>query len=129
MDLSPIDSHDEQTFHLIRLPKEAAIQQAAAKNGPVKVGTIFVHDNNRVEFVDDKTNKVYSLMRNTPVKGEIGGSSHSHKRVNYVAPSEESDLLKLSLQKEEAIHLGKVKFSTLLAVPKDDETDVSTVSG
>lgn len=123
MDSSPIDSHDDQTFHLIRLPRETV--ELAKNGGSKKVGTLYVYDDSRSEFIDDNSHKVYSLVRNTPIKGEGGTRKHS----NNVAASEESDLFRISLQKKEAVHLGKVKLSTLLAVPKADEKDVSTAYG
>lgn len=138
MDSSQIDSpDDQQTFHLIRLPRETVER---ARNGSCKVGTLFVHDDGSADFQDNHSREIYTLLRNCPIGSDSsransnsGGSSQ--KRSSYtaafidrMASSNETDLLKISLQKDEALHLGKVKTSTLLAAPKGDETNVSTAS-
>lgn len=149
MDSSQLDSQsDHQTFHLIRLPKETVDR---AKNGSCLVGTLLVHDDGSMEFEDNLSRKSYQLLRNTPIgatrnqldtppssqlKSTSGGDGQSMGRVSHInainsihlASSNESDLLKISLQKDEAIHLGKVKTSTFLAVPKAGVTSVSTAS-
>lgn len=127
MDSLPIGSEDEQTFHLIRLPKETVER---ARRGGSKAGTVYVLDNNNVEFHDTNTNKVYKVIRNDPTCVETRpgeASSQKQARANKMVACEESDLFKISIQKEEAVHLGKVKLSTLLAVPKDGARDVSVV--
>lgn len=124
MDSSPIGSPDDQTYHLIRLPKESVERAKNGGTNSVKVGTVNVYRGGRAEFVDDESLKEYSLMRNIPIKGEP--VSGGHKRANCVSASEESDLFRISLQKKEAVHLGKVMPLTLLAVPRVDETNVST---
>jgi len=123
MDSSLIDSGDEQTFHLIRLPKETV--ERCKDGDSSKVGSIFVYENGDIEFQDDKSLKVYTIMRNTPKM-----ASSNQKRVNnHLVANEESDLFKISLQKNEALHLGKVKLSTFLAVPKDGAIDAATAFG
>lgn len=124
MDSSPIGSAEDKTFLLIRLPKET-VQRC--REGNSKVGTVFVYDDQRVEFQDDKSFKLYTLMRNSQANGKTNTSSH--RKDNQIPAVEESDLLEVSLQKDEAVHLGKVKLSTLLAVPKVDEKDVLAVFG
>lgn len=138
MDTLPIDlPDDQQTFHLIRLPRETVER---ASSGSCKVGTLYVGSDGFIEFQDNQSRKVYSLVRNDPVRNvassQSGGQQSSQKRTVYtaannnanLASSNESDLLNLSIQKDEAIHLGKVKTSTFLAVPKADETNVSIAS-
>ena len=125
MDSSPIDSPDEQTFHLIRLPK-SIVEQAASGN--TRVGTVTVDSNGLVELKDDNSGKLYTLIRNVPLdKDSNEGSQATKIKIHDVSTGEKSDLFKISLQKEETMHIGKVKPLTLLAVPKDDGTDVSTV--
>lgn len=125
MDSSPIDSGDDRTFHLIRLPKVTI--ERAVSSGNSKVGTVFVYDSGEIEFYDDQSKSSYNLIRNTPIiRNDESGSGSQKLKVKHVIACEESDLLKVSLQ--EAIHLGKVTPSTLLAVPKDVETSVSTAS-
>lgn len=125
MDSSPIGSRDEQTYHLIRFPKESIERAKNAGGSSKKIGTVYVYAGGRAEFIDDESSKVYSLMRNIPIKSETTGGGH--KRANCISASEESDLFRISLQKKDAVHLGKVKTSTLLAVPRVDETSVSIV--
>lgn len=119
MDSSPIDSENDQAFLLIRLPKETVDR---CRTGGSKVGSMFVYEDGQMEFQDNESNKVYSIIENKPI-----GRMDFEKRTSRLLQIEESDLLKVSLQKDEAIHLGKVKPSALLAVPKVDEKDVSTV--
>lgn len=123
MDSSQIGSEDGQTFLLMRLPKETVER---SRNGSSKVGSVFIYEDGQMEFQDNESNKVYSIIKNSPYT-KIETSQK--KKPNHVVANEESDLFKISLQKDEAIHLGKVKPSTLLAVPKVDEKDVSTVFG
>lgn len=122
MDSSLIDSAEDQTFHLIRLPKD--LVERSRKEGNSNVGSVFVYHDGQVEFQDNKTHKVYTLMRNTPTKSESSGLKKGNKEP--VVANEGADLFKISLQKDEAVHIGKVKSSTLLAVPKVDGKDVST---
>lgn len=119
MDSSPIDSENDQAFLLIRLPKETVER---CRNGGSKVGSVFVYEDGHMEFQDNESNKVYSAIENKPICED-----KFFKKLNQVLHVEESDLFKISLQKDEAIHLGKVKPSALLVVPKVDEKDVSTV--
>lgn len=123
MDSSPLGLGNDQTFLLIRLPKETVER---GRDGSSKVGSVFVYEDGQMEFQDDESNKVYSIIKNLPA---VKQETTQRKKPNHVVPNEESDLFKISLQKDEAIHLGKVKPSTLLAVPKVDEKDVSTVFG
>jgi len=142
MDSLPIDSQEEQqTFHLIRLPKETVER---AKGRSCKVGTLFVdHDRNTVEFRDYHSCTMYSLLQNNPIGNQhaqrttqLNSQDESNKKPStstlsnsaLVANSNETDLLKISLQRDEAVHFGKVKTSTFLAVPKVDETSASTAS-
>lgn len=120
MDSLQTGSEDDQTFLLIRFPKES-VERSKTGSGPL-VGSILVYEDGRIEFQDNKSHNVYSLMSNSPPKK--GGASQ--RRDCHVVVNEESDLFRVSLQKDEAIHLGKVKSSTLLAVPKADETSVYT---
>lgn len=110
------DSPDE-VYHLIRLPKEMVER---AKRGETKLGSVHVYENNCVEIQDNVSKKVYSLVRNVPKRDGDGSGSNQRQNV-HVAPSEESDLFKISLQKGHAIQLGKIKSSALLAVPKADD--------
>lgn len=121
MDSLQLDLQDDQTFHLIRLPRATVERANNASTNSLKVGSVFVAEDNTLEFIDDESRKLYKLIRNKPVKSE------NVRRANNVAACEESDLFKISVQKEEAVHLGKVTPSTLLAVPKVDEKDVSIV--
>lgn len=124
----PIGSEEEEAFLLIRLPKETVDQRRqAGEASTTKVGSIFVYSDSQAEFQDVNSQKIYTLLRNSPTKSGTH-SGGSQKRSCHVVSNEESDLFKISLQKDEALHLGKVKLSTLLAVPKVDEKDVSTVS-
>lgn len=122
MDSSQVGSEDDQTFLLIRLPKETVER---SQDGSSKAGSVFVYEDGQMEFQDSESNKVYSLIRNFPAKI----LESSHKKKNHVVANVESDLFKISLQKDEATHLGKVKPSTWLAVPKVDERGASTVFG
>lgn len=118
-----IDSQDEQTFLLIRLPRETietSRQSSTTVAGNTKVGSIQVFDDGQAEFHDTRSSKTYTLMRNSTRKAK--------KKDSPVIANEESDLFKLSLQNCEADHLGKVKFSALLAVPKAGELDASIAS-
>lgn len=119
MDSSQIDSEDDQTFLLIRLPKETVA--SSQQEGSSRVGSVFVYDDGQMEFQDDKSHKMYTLMRNSQPK-----TITSQRQGNHLIANEESDLFKISLQKNDAVHLGKVRLSTLLAVPKVDEKGVST---
>lgn len=127
MDSSPIGSQDRQTFNLIRLPKETVDRGRAGGPGKVKVGSVYVYPDGRAEFQDSDTLKVYNLIRNEPIKMERGTSRYTNTDDKMVA-SGESDLIRISLQRSHAVHLGKIKLSTLFAVPKGDERDVSIVS-
>lgn len=118
MDSLQTGSDDDQTFLLIRFPKESV--ERAKNSGNTLVGSVLVYEDGRVEFQDNKSQHAYSLMTNTPPK-----KAGSSRKIQIVA-NEESDLFRVSLQKDEAVHLGKVKSSTLLAVPKADETGVYT---
>lgn len=118
MDSSQTDSEDDQTFLLIRLPKETVKR---SQHGSSNVGSIFVYDDGQMEFQDDKSLKIYTLLRNSQPK-----VVKNHRQANHDIANEESDLFKISLQKSDAVHLGKVRLSTLLAVPKVDERGVST---
>lgn len=120
MDLLQTGSVDEQTFLLIRFPKESV--ERSKSSGDPHVGMLLVHEDGRVEFQDNKSQNVYTMITHTPPK-KIGSSQ---KKENHTIESEESDLFRVSLQKDEAVHLGKIKSSALLAVPKADETDVYT---
>lgn len=125
---SQIDSQDEQTYLLIRLPKETVERAKASGSTSSKAGSIYVYPDGRAEFQDENSLKVYALLRNEPIKEEKGPSRTSHCGKDEIIANEESDLIKISLQKNDAIHLGKVKLSTLFAVPKVDERDASAVS-
>lgn len=120
MDSSQIDSEDDQTFLLIRLPKETVDK---SQHGSSKVGSVFIYDDGQMEFQDDKSLKFYTLMRNSQPKA-VKNQRHG----DHLVANEESDLFKISLQNDDVVHLGKVRLSTLLAVPKVDEKGVSTVS-
>lgn len=136
MNSSPIDLPDEQTFLLIRLPKQTAERARNSNNTDhtsTKLGSVFIYADGRAEFQDAESLKMYELMRNqssgletTNTKIEKSTGSIVNIDTNVIS-SEESDLMRISLQKDEAIHLGKVKSSTLFAVPRVDETDASTV--
>lgn len=133
MDSSLTDSEDDQTFLLIRLPKETVERSRnRAADSSTKVGSVFVFEDGSAEFQDDSSLKTYTLMRNSPKqpkpKNEGDRSNISQKKVPSIISNEESDLFKISLQNDEAVHLGKVRLATLLSVSKVDETDVSTVS-
>lgn len=125
----PLDSlEDPQQLLLIRLPKD--IVEASRSSATGKVGSVYIYADGQAEIKDDRTNKVYELIRNVPTAGNAGGvGSQSQTVDNHEIANEESDLFKISVQKDEAVHLGKVKFSTLLAVPRVDEIDASTVFG
>lgn len=124
---------DDQTFLLIRFPKETVDRsKSIVEGGSTKVGSLFVYNDGHAEFQDEASYKVYSLTRNSvpqTIKPESGSRPGSQKSEQGGSSIEESDLFKISLQKDEAVHLGKVKLSTLLAVPKVDEKDVSAVFG
>lgn len=120
MDLSRIGLEDDQTFLLIRLPKETVEEHK--KSGVSNVGSVVIHKDGQTIFQDGKSHKLYTLMTNSPIKGEGDRKSGKH-----ILANEESDLFKISLHKEEAVHLGKVKTSTCFAVPMVDDRDVSTV--
>lgn len=127
MDLLQTGSADDQTFLLIRLPKETVARHL---KGESHVGTVHLSEAGYAEFQDNQSQRVYTLMRNSVPKQLNGGSQRSKLNNNsQPVADDESDLFKISLQKDEAVHLGKVKLSTLLAVPKGDETDVSAVFG
>lgn len=134
MDLLPQDSLDDpQQLLLIRLPKE--IVEASRSSATGKVGSLYIYDNGLAEIEDEATSKVYTLMRNSPNKrknNELNASGNSLDQKhsdNHEVANEESDLFKISIRKDEAVHLGKIKFSTLLAVPKVDGKDVLTAHG
>lgn len=129
--MSQICSQDERTFLLIRFPKETVQRSQTVVGGSLKVGSLSVLRDDSLEFQDDQSKKIYSLMRNTPLAKvkEINNKKVKTQTVTDTVANEESDLFKISLQKDEAVHLGKVKLSTLLAVPKVDEKDVATVFG
>lgn len=133
MNSSPIDSLDEQTFLLIRLPRET-VDKARQRESGAKAGSVFVYDDGRTEFQDSETLKMYSLLRNqSPNVKEhtILQSSQCKTSTNArsnVKSIEESDLIRISLQNDEAIHLGKVKSSVLFAVPKVDDRGASSAS-
>lgn len=119
MDSSQIDLEDDQTFLLIRLPKKTVA--SSQHEGSSRVGSVFVYDDGQMEFQDDKSHEIYTLMRNSQPK-----TITSQRQGNHLIANEESDLFKISLQKNDAVHLGKVRLSPLLAVPKVDEKGVST---
>lgn len=130
MSSSPIDLLDEQTFLLIRLPKQTFEKAKNSETNSAKVGSVFIYDDGQAEFQDADSLKVYKLMRNEAVKNESTPTKTNKSSLNIhnnLVSSEESDLIKISLQKDEAIHLGKIKSSILFAVPKADEKDASTV--
>lgn len=115
MDSSPIGSEDEQTFLLIRLPKETAER---CQQGSSKVGSVFVYDDGQMEFQDDKSLKIYDLMRNSGPTQKLS-TSFRQDTSQMCTASEKSDLFKISLQKEEALHLGKVTTNSLFCIAKD----------
>lgn len=126
MDSSLIDSADDQTFHLIRFPKE--ILNNCDKTATTKAGSVFVYHDGRIEYQDDKSHKIYSLLNNSQHLDPSLPSPKKEIRRQQLVPNEESDLFRISLQTgNEAVHLGKVKPSTWLVVPKVDETGASTV--
>lgn len=150
MNSLPTDSLNEQAFILIRLPRETIEQHRERAKDPnnrdTKVGSVYVYDDGHAEFQDNSSLKLYSLIRNTTnlvnVKQQQQQASQSQqqsqgsvKKGEYLqqdssydtVANEQSDLFKISLQKSEAIQLGKVKFSTLLSVPKVDGIGVSTL--
>lgn len=126
MNSLPIDLQDEQTFLLIRLPK-ATVERTQSGG---KAGSVFVYDDGRSEFQDAESLKLYSLFKNEiPKVKQQTSSQETQCRTatnieNNVVSSEESDLISISLDKDEALHLGTVKSSVLFAVPKVDEKDV-----
>lgn len=125
MSLSPIDLLDEQTFLLIRLPKET-VNKARERRSGEKVGQVYVYDDGRTEFQDSETLRLFNLLRNQSptIKDHVVSQSSqcrtSTNAKSNIVSSEESDLIRISLQSDEAIHLGKVKSSVLFAVPKVD---------
>lgn len=124
MDSSRIDSGDERTFLLIRLPRET-VNATKELTGLNKVGTVSVDTSNCTVFRDDYSGKVYNLVRNEPTAHK---TSTTNKKESSIVANEESDLFRISLHRDEAIHIGKVKSSTLLSVPKDGAIGVSAVS-
>lgn len=138
MDSLQTDSADDQTFLLIRLPKETVARSQSGCG--THVGSVYVFDGGYTEFQDDQSKNIYSLLSNSVSKlsnnnGSVNAGGHHQmgsKREttnSQLVADDESDLFKISLQKDEAIHLGKVKLSTLLAVPRVDEKDVSAAFG
>lgn len=135
MDSLLTDLAEDRTFLLIRLPKETVERCEKGTGGCV--GSVYVYDGGYSEFQDNHSAKVYSLLNHSVSRQTNNNSSSSQNQswtkrdatISQPVADDESDLFKISLQTDEAVHLGKVKPSTLLAVPKVDEKDVSAVFG
>ena len=96
------DDRQETTFHLIRLPKETCERGS----GHVANLTVDPTDGSLV-LQDNSSNKIYSVI------------SNYSKTKTLDEPEDGHDLVKVSLNREELVHLGKVDVSTLICVPKE----------
>jgi hypothetical protein len=108
MDPSPIDLQNENTFHLIRLPKETVqrLQEASSSATSEPVGTLIITKEGPPVFQDKETKKTFDLISNNlNVK---------------VQKNDLNDLIEVKLDKKEATHLGKVMPSTIISVPRGD---------
>lgn len=88
----------DQDYLLIRLPEDMVKAQTQDK-----IGSLLVYDNGDMKIVDANTGKEY---------------------ISQVSSCEQSDLLKMSLAEQKAIHLGKISTATFVAVPKVDDVNV-----
>jgi hypothetical protein len=105
MDSSQIDLQNDQTFHLIRLPKETIerLKEAGPSANRAPVGTLIINKEGPPIFQDSVSKRTSDLISNNNLKVKV----------------DKYDLIELRPDKREATHLGKVMPSTLITVPRD----------
>lgn len=105
MDPVHIDLHNDQTFHLIRLPKETIerLREAGTNVNHSPVGTLIINKEGPPVFQDKESKKTYDLISNNSLKVKV----------------DKNDLIEVKPDKRQATHLGKIMPCTLITVPKD----------
>lgn len=105
MDPVHIDLQNDQTFHLIRLPKETIerLKEAGPSGNQTSVGTLIINKEGPPVFQDKESKKTYDLISNNSSKVKVN----------------KHDLIEVKPDKRQATHLGKIMPSTLITVPKE----------